>query len=485
MYQPPKRRSLDEMYREQMGLAQEDPPIAGVRADTARKKSLSELYEESGAQAEEQEPEREAERVNPLVGMAREFATRATMGAYPRVVGAVSRYVEGKDPAEEEARIRGAMEAFSEQSGGLAKGASIAGTVAPYFGGIGGLARSAAQRAGLGGAMQTAERGYQAARNAPAAGAVLRKVLPTSAGTAAELATVEGIRGAAEAEPDESRIGAALKQAATAMPFGRAGEVVGTALAGRIGPTLGRLSAKAQQTASDIGAAIGQWKQGQPVPLTPKMAQLYQKSELLRNAVDDVSSELGLPANNATVIANAYSRVVERFRGTKDMADVQKQVLQPFLREVDNAAQGPLSPLIQQYANAKRAEEAVTTGRQTVQYLRQGTGSPGRVSPEVVAQRAAKPYTSQAEKDALAQSLVASLGRSGTVRLGGGLAQTIRNIALPFRGAGDVSNLLPQIGGSLTGAQQATVQGARGVGASSLRNTRSAMLDRLFGYDEE
>jgi hypothetical protein len=345
-----------------------------------------------------------------------------------------------------------------------AKVARGAGEIAPYLSGgraVLGAMGAGARKAGLGKALAVGEAAYKTARSAPVVGSVGRAVLPSSAASAAEIALLEGTRGATEAAPDESRIAEALKRASMGQAFGRAGEVVGTYAAGKVGPTLGKIATKAKASADEIGEQIGAWKAGAPVPITPGMSQLYQKSKLLRDAVDEEAQNLGLMSNSPVILARAYSKIVRDLRGTPDMADVQREVLQPFLREIDTAAQGKLSPLIRKYSNASKAGEAVETARDVVKYVRTGAGEAGKVSPEAITAKAAKSYTSQAERDALTQALIAELGQGGKES-----GTLLRRILMPLRGAGTVSDLAATIGGTPTFGQRMTQRGFRGLGAS-------------------
>jgi len=399
-----------------------------------------------------------------VAGVARQFINKAMFGTYPKVAGAVQSIGSGRSAEEEAQRIQGFMDEYNQLRPTAAKVARAAGEVAPYLSGgraIINAMNAGARKAGLGKALAVGEAAYKTARSAPVVGSVGRAVLPSSAASAAEIALLEGTRGAAEAAPDESRIAEALKRASMGQVFGRAGEVVGTYLGGKVGPKLGTISTKAKASADEIGEQIGAWKQGAAVPLTQGMAQLYKKSKLLRDAVDEEAQNLGQMANSAVVLARAYSKIVRDFRGTPDMADIQREVLQPFLREIDTAAQGKLSPLIRKYANATKAGEAVETARGVVKYLKTGAGKVAEVSPEAVAYKSAKSYTSQAERDALTQALIAELGQGG--KESGSL---LRRVFMPLRGAGTVSDLAATIGGTPTFGQRMTQRGFRGFGAS-------------------
>jgi hypothetical protein len=399
-----------------------------------------------------------------VAGVARQFANKAMFGAYPKVAGALQSIGSGRSAKEEAQRIQGFMDEYNRLRPTQAKVARGAGEIAPYLSGgraVLGAMGAGARKAGLGKALAVGEAAYKTARSAPVVGSVGRAVLPSSAASAAEIALLEGTRGATEAAPDESRIAEALKRASMGQAFGRAGEVVGTYAAGKVGPTLGKIATKAKASADEIGEQIGAWKAGAPVPITPGMSQLYQKSKLLRDAVDEEAQNLGLMSNSPVILARAYSKIVRDLRGTPDMADVQREVLQPFLREIDTAAQGKLSPLIRKYSNASKAGEAVETARDVVKYVRTGAGEAGKVSPEAITAKAAKSYTSQAERDALTQALIAELGQGGKES-----GTLLRRILMPLRGAGTVSDLAATIGGTPTFGQRMTQRGFRGLGAS-------------------
>jgi len=398
------------------------------------------------------------------VNLTRRFVTKATFGAYPKVVGALESLTSDRTAAEETERLQGFMNEYERLNPVKSKIADVSGEVAPYLGGgraVISALQAGARKVGAGGAAKAGEAAYNAVRSAQVVGAVARKVLPSSAGAAAEIALIEGTRGAAEAEEGESPLAEALKRATIAQPFGRAGEVVGTYVAGKVGPTLGNIATKAKASAEAIGEQIGAWKSGAPVNLTPGMAKLYGKSKLLRDAVDAEAENLGLMSNSPVVLARAYSAISRAIRGTPDAADVQREVLQPFLNEIDTAAQGKLSPLIRKYANAKRAEDAVELGRDVVKYVRTGKGKAGEVSPEAITARAAKPYTSREEMEALAQSLVAELGQNTTAS-----GSLLQRMVMPLRGAGTVSNLVSQLGGTPSFAQRMAQQAGIGFGAS-------------------
>ncbi len=438
---------------------------SGIDPDEATKR-VEQEFASTSAQSTLPAPSRRTETTvgEDIAGMARQFANKAMFGSYPKAAGALQSLGSGRSAAEEAQRIQQYMNEYENVSPTLAGTAKIAGELAPYLSGGRALIsalNTGARKVGLSRAVTASGKAYNAARSAPVIGSVSRVALPSSAKSATEIALLEGTRGAAEAAPEESRIAEALKRASIGQVFGRAGEVVGTYAAGKVGPTLGKIATKAKQSADEIGEKISAWKDGAPVQLTPKMAQLYQKSKLLKEAVDTEAENLGLMANSPVVLARAYSAISRAIRGTPDAADVQREVLQPFLKEIDTAAQGKLSPLIRKYSDAKKSEEAVELGRDVVQYVRTGKGKAGKVSPEAIAAKASKPYTSQAERDALTQSLIASLGEGG--KSSGTIAQ---RLLMPLRGAGTVADLATQLGGTPSFAQQMAQRAGIGFGAS-------------------
>lgn len=437
------------------------------------------LARQSASSTREQAP-RDLTVGEQVVGAVRQAANAATFGQYPRMVGAVNRML-GRDD-EDAAKLGQYMAEYKQRAPGQAAVARFAGEVVPYMAGpgaargVGRLAQTAGRMVNpqatgrvaqaLSAASQTAGKAYRAARTAPGVGAVASRVLPTSAANAAQIATLEGARGVLEPAEDgqERTIGEALaeggKRAAAGLVGGRIGEVVGTRLGAAVGPTLGKVATGAKSATEKAGEAISAWKGGAPVPLTTGMAKLYQNSKLLRDAVDLEAENLGLAANHPMVLARAYSAISSAIRGTKDAADVQEMVLQPFLKEVDTAVQGRLSPLIRRYAEGRGAEEAVQAAQRTVSYLRTGRGDPFRSSPEAMAQWAGRSYRSNEERQAAAQALIAALSQGGTAA--GPLWQ---RAVRPFKGAGEVANLVEQLGGTPSFAQRMAQRAGRGAGA--------------------
>lgn len=377
-----------------------------------------------------------------IAGVTRQAMNAITFGQYPKMVGAVNRAL-GIDQTGEQ--LEQQMAAYKTQNPVLSGVGQVAGTAAQYAAG-GGLMKGAGALASrvpsLAKALQAAETGYQTARRLPLGSTVL----PSSATTAAQVAGTEGIRAMAEA-PEEATAGDIAKQIAGSLAGARIGEVGGTYLAGKIGPTAGKLAAQIQDKATKVGEKISAWKAGADVPVTSGMFRIYNNSKLLKDAVDTEAANLGLKSNNPMVLARAYSRIVQDIRGTPDAADVQKTVLQPFLREIDSATQGPLSPLIRQYSNAMRSQEAGTLGQKTMQYIRERVGDASKVSPEVVTRRLSQSYSAPGEREAAAARLAEELARGMPINPVGTVSQIAARVARPFQGAGTATDVIEQLGG--------------------------------------
>jgi hypothetical protein len=433
-------------------------------------------------QAKAQTPEtpRDLSLGEQVVGGVREAMNAVTFGQYPKMVGGINRLL-GRDD-EDAAKLGQYMAEYRQRAPGQAMAARMAGEVVPYLAG-GGVAQGAGRVArgvgrmvspqatsqigsALSAATAAAKRGYGMARTAPGIGAVGRRVLPAAG--AGQTVAIEGARGVLEGPEsgEERTLGEVAtdvaKRIGGGLLGGKVGEVVGTRVAATVGPTLGKVATKAKEATEKAGEAISAWKGGAPVPLTQGMARLYGASKLLRDAVDAEAENLGLMSNHPMVLARAYGAVSRAVRGTPDAADVQKMVLQPFLKEIDTAAQGPLSPLIRRYAEGKGAEEATQAAQRTVSYLRTGKGDPFRSSPEAMAQWAGRSYRSQAERDAAAQALIASLGMGGT-----GAGPIWQRAVRPFKGTGDVADLVETIGGRLTFGQRAARFAGQTTGATA------------------
>ena len=399
-----------------------------------------------------------------VVGMTRSFMDKATFGQYPRMVGALSS-LTGADSKAEAERLAGYIAEYRKRNPSKAEVAGIAGSVAPYF-----AAAPAAIASRLGSvptiakSMQTAARGYKAARSLPGAS----KLLPVSATTAGQIAGVEGLRGASEAEEGESKIAAALKSATTGLPFGRLGEVAGTYAAGKFGPTISKMAAKSEDKAREAGAIMNAFKELGTLEVTPALAKLYERSKPLREAVDEAAESLGLPSTDPKVLAEAYSALTEK------ASPVFKQtILSPFLQAIDEAA-APLvagvegmprfSKGVRDYAKAKKVTEAIQAGKATGSYLQSGAGDAVNVGPEVLSGRMGRSFVSDAERQAAAQALIASIGERNAkvpTTLRGGLFELGR-MALTGgpRGVGAITDLAAELGGGSRGQKIAQRAGS-------------------------
>jgi hypothetical protein len=396
-----------------------------------------------------------------LVGLTRSFMNAATFGQYPRMVGAVEG-LRGRDSQAEAKRLAGYISEYKQQNPTKAGAAALAGDIAPYF--VAAPEMAAAQLAripAVSSALQAGARGYKAVRSLPLAS----KLLPSAGKTAGQIAAIEGARGAATAGEDESRIGAALKSATMGLPFGRLGEVAGTYVAGKVGPTLSKMAAKAEDRARQAGELMNTFKELGELEVTPALAKLYERSKPLREAVNEAAQSLGLPSTDPKVLAEAYSALTEK------ASPVFKQtILSPFLEAIDEAA----TPLIEgaksmgqniprfskgvlDYAKAKKTTAAIEAGAATGKYLQSGAGSPVTVGPEVLAGRMGRSYVSEAERQAAAQALIASIGERSTqipATLRGGLFELGRTALTGGpRGVGQIADLATQLGGGSRGQQ--------------------------------
>ena len=396
-----------------------------------------------------------------VVGLTRSFMNAATFGQYPRMVGAVEG-LRGRDSQAEAKRLAGYIAEYQQQNPTKAGAAALAGDIAPYF--VAAPEMAAAQLAripAVSSALQAGARGYKAVRSLPLAS----KLLPSAGKTAGQIAAIEGARGAATAGEDESRIGAALKSATMGLPFGRLGEVAGTYVAGKVGPTLSKMAAKAEDRARQAGELMNTFKELGELEVTPALAKLYERSKPLREAVNEAAQSLGLPSTDPKVLAEAYSALTEK------ASPVFKQtILSPFLEAIDEAA----TPLIEgaksmgqniprfskgvlDYAKAKKTTAAIEAGAATGKYLQSGAGSPVTVGPEVLAGRMGRSYVSEAERQAAAQALIASIGERSTqipATLRGGLFELGRTALTGGpRGVGQIADLATQLGGGSRGQQ--------------------------------
>lgn len=415
---------------------------SGISPSEATQRVEQEFASKRPQEAKPTAPSGDATLSENIAGVTRQAMNAITLGQYPRMVGAINRRLGIDQDADQLAKQ---MAAYKERYPGRSAIGQIAGTAAQYAAGgslLKGAGILASRAPAATRAMQAAEKGYQTVRRAPLG----TKLLPGSAGTAAQVAGIEGARAVAEA-PEDATAGDIAKQVAASLAGARLGEVGGTYLAGKVGPTAGKLAAQIQDKAQKIGDKIGAWKGGADVPITAGMARIYANSKLLRDAVDEEAANLGLMANSPMVLARAYSKIVQAIRGTPDASDVQKTVLQPFLREVDTATQGPLSPLIRQYSNAMRSQEAGALGQRTMQYIRERAGDASKVSPEVVTRRLSQSYATQAEREAAAARLAEELARGMPINPVGTLSQVAARLARPFQGAGTATDVIEQLGG--------------------------------------
>lgn len=382
-----------------------------------------------------------------IVGMTRQGMNALMFGKYPQVYGAF----KGEEEAKKLAQY---MAEYRQRAGGKAKVAEMAGEVLPYVAGIGGAVRGAAAlssagRQGLG----MAAKGYEMAKRVPGIG----RLLPSSAAAAGEIAALEGTRGAMEASPEESRVGAALSRASMALPFGKAGEVVGTYAAGKLGPTLSQQSAKAEAAMQKAGEQINRYREEATVELTPALSKLYGRSKDLRDAVNGMAESLGLPATDPKVLATAYSQL------TAEASPVfRKEILTPFLEAIDQASTIPLSAGIKAYARAASVKTGAEAGMKTGQYLRSGVGNPMEVGPEVMVGRQMRPFVSPEQRQAAAQALVSSIGESRVP-----LQQSVlRSLLTQTRGVGPIMEAVEQLGGTPSFTQALMQRTGRGLGAT-------------------
>lgn len=389
-----------------------------------------------------------------VVGMTRQAMNKLMFGKYPQAVGKLAGMFGGDAEAEAQ-KLGQYLAQYEAMAPGKAKVAQVTGEVAPYLLGAGGAVRGAlgavpAARQGMG----MAARGYQQLLRTPVVG----RALPTSAAAAGEIAAIEGTRGAMEAQPEESRIAAALSRAGMALPFGKAGEVAGTYMAGRFGPTLSQQSAKAEAAMQKAGEQINRYREEATVELTPALSKLYERSKDLREAVNTMAESLGLPATDPKVLATAYSQL------TADASPVfRKEILTPFLEAIDQASTIPLSAGIKAYAKAASIKTGAEAGMKTGQYLRTGAGNPLEVGPEVMAGRQMRPFVSPEQRQAAAQALIASIGESRAPILQQG---AMRSLLTQGRGVGRIAETVEQLGGTPSFTQALMQRTGRGFGAS-------------------
>lgn len=420
----------------------------------------------SAASADQSRPTTLQENV---VGMTRQAMNRIMFGKYPQAVGKVAEMFGGD--AEAEAKKLGQyMAQYQAMAPKKAAVGRTIGEVVPYALGVGGIAKStlgAIPAASRG--MGVAAQGYQRLLQTP-----LRRVLPSSGMAAGEIAAIEGTRGAMEAEPGESRVAAALSRVPMALPFGKAGEVVGTYMAGRAGPTLARQSAKAEAAMQKAGEQINRYREEATVEVTPALSQLYARSKDLREAVNATAESLGLPATDPEVLATAYSQL------TAEASPVfRKKILTPFLDAIDQASTVPLSAGIKAYAKAASIKTGAEAGMKTGQYLRTGAGNPLEVGPDVMVGRQLRSFVSPEQRQAAAQALIASIGESRAPLLQQGVA---RSLLTQGRGIGKIAEAVEQLGGTPSLQQALLQRTGRGLGASrtGLQQATGSVLNRLF-----
>lgn len=388
-----------------------------------------------------------------VVGMTRQGLNTLMMGKYPQAVGALSGLLGGDAKAEAQ-RLGEYMAQYQRMAPGKSKVAQTAGEVAPYLVGAGGAMRGAlGAAAATRQAMSAAAKGYGKVLQSP-----LGRLLPASGAAAGEIAAIEGTRGAMEAEPGESRLEAALSRAGMALPFGKAGEVVGTYAAGRLGPTLSQQSAKAEAAMQKAGEQINRYREEATVELTPALEKLYKRSKPLQDAINMMAESLGLPITDPKVLATAYSQL------TADASPVfRKEILTPFLNAVDEASTIPLSSGIKAYAKAASAKTGAEAGMKTGQYLRTGAGNPLEVGPEVMVGRQTRPFVSPEQRQAAAQAVIAAIGESRAPVLQQGILQSLLTQG---RGVGKIAETAERLGGTPSFTQAMLQRTGRGFGAS-------------------
>jgi hypothetical protein len=294
---------------------------------------------------------------------------------------------------------------------------------------------------------------YKMAQKVP----LLGKLLPSSAKTAAEIAAIEGTRGAVSADSTTSAVGSALERAGKGLAFGKAGEVVGTYAAGKLGPTLGALGAQAKNEMAEAGKLINAYRENATVTLTPALANLYSRSKVLRDAVNETADALGLPATDPHVLAESYSKMTDEATPV-----FREQILSPYLKEIDKASSVPLSPGIKAYAKAGSKLKGAEAGAATGKYLRTGTGNALKVSPEMLTQKMSGQFTSPEARQAAAQALISSI-REGRSEMGGGV---LKSLLTATKGVGNIASTAAELGGSPSLAQTMMQRTGTGFGAS-------------------
>jgi len=437
-----------------------------LRKEYEREKAQYEKYQreraaydaQQAALAKAQQPAEAAKEqpITPLgnaVGMTR-VATDALMGGtYPKAVGALTGMFGGDGKAEAE-KLASYIADYRRREPGKSGIASTVGDVLPY---VFPVAR------GMGGAIALTSRGAKAAEATGAAYKMAQKVpllgklLPSSAKTAAEIAAIEGTRGAVSADSTTSAVGNALERAGKGLAFGKAGEVVGTYAAGKLGPSLGSLAAQAKAEMAKAGELINTYRETATVTLSTGLASLYSRSKVLRDVVNETAEALGLPATDPSVLAESYSKLTDAATPV-----FREKILNPFLKEIDNASSIPLSRGIKAYATAGSKIKGGEAGAATGKYLRTGTGNPFDVSPEVLAQTMSGKFVSPEARQAAAQALISSI-REGRSEMGGGV---FRSLLTAGKGVGNIASAAAELGGSPSFRQNLIQRTGTGLGAS-------------------
>jgi hypothetical protein len=395
--------------------------------------------------------------------MTRVAADALMGGTYPKAVGALTGMFGGDGKAEAE-KLASYIADYKSRQPGKSGVASTVGDVLPYVAPLGRVMGGA--MAGIPKVAKAAEAtgaAYKMAQKVP----LLGKLLPSSAKTAAEIAAIEGTRGAVSADSTTNPVRNALERVGKGLAFGKAGEVVGTYAAGKLGPSLGSLGAQTQKEMAEAGKQINAYRENAKVTLSTGLANLYSRSKVLRDAVNETAEALGLPATDPSVLAEAYSKM------TSEATPVfRDQILKPFLKEIDNASsitlpsgvvrKYPLSPGIQAYAKAGSKMKGAEAGAATGKYLRTGTGNALKVSPEMLIQKMSGQFTSPEARQAAAQALISSI-REGRSEMGGGV---LKSLLTATKGVGDIASTAAQLGGSPSFAQTMMQRTGTGFGAS-------------------
>ena len=449
-----------------------------LRKEYEREKAQYEKYQreraaydaQQSALAKAQQPQQPAakqpEAITPMgnvVGMTRVAADAVMGGTYPKAVGALTGMLGGDGKAEAK-KLASYIAEYKARQPSKSSIATTVGDVLPYVtpatrvlgSAMGGIPKVAKAAEATGAA-------YKMAQKVP----LLGKLLPSSAKTAAEIAAIEGTRGAVSADSTTSPVQNALERVGKGLAFGKAGEVVGTYAAGKLGPTLGSLGAQAQKEMAEAGKLINAYREKATVTLSPELANLYSRSKVLREAVDQTAEALGLPATDPTVLAEAYSKM------TSDATPVfRDQILKPYLKAIDNASSitlpngvvkpYPLSPGIQAYAKAGSKMKGAEAGAATGKYLRTGTGNALESSPEMLVQKLSGPFATPEARQAAAQALISSI-REGRSEMGGGV---FKSLLTAGRGVGDIAATASRLGGSLSFSQTMIQRTGTGLGAS-------------------